>query len=248
MQYAAAPTMTSMYATPGASMYMPGQTVAAAPAGYAQQRAYDGTVVQAVQASEAAELAAAGPAITYSTQAGGMGAQIAAQAQRELTAAGQFNIPPPMSLTQGLVPPQKVEAERLAYEKALNAQLDKQIKAVLAEAEIKKQMLEQTAKTQLAEADLQINEKLKMDALRVDQEAQTMLNGLKEAAITQQTTREEAAAIAVAEYSKKKALEDMSVKSYQLQKNWYDQETKLQAEYQAAMKKGAALGINAFQV
>jgi len=229
-------------------MYMPAQTVAAAPSTYAANRTYDGTVVQAVQASEAAELAAAGPAITYSTQAGGMGAQIAAQAGRELAAAGQFTIPPPVSLTQGLVPPDKVEAERLAYEKALNAQLSKQTNAVLEEAKIKKAMLDQTAKTQWEEFQLQIDEKIKMDMLRVDQEAQTMINGLKEAAITQQTDREERAAIAIAEYSKKKALEDMQVKSYQLQKNWFDQETKLQGEYQAAMKKGAALGINAFQV
>merc|ERR1712072_826669 len=79
----------------------------------------------------------------------------------------------------------------------------------------------------------------KMQCLQVDQEAQTMLNGLQEAAITQKTAREEAAAIAVADYNKKKALEEMSVKSYQLQKQWYDQEAKLSAEYQAVMKKGA---------
>merc|ERR1711879_1016382 len=104
---------------------------------------------------------------------------------------------------------------------------------------IKKAMLEQTAKTQLAQYQLQIEEQLKMSCLQVDQEAQTMLNGLKEAAITQQTSREEAAAIAIADYQKKKALEEMNVKSYQLQKQWWESETKLNAEYQKVMKAGS---------
>merc|ERR1712057_98096 len=75
--------------------------------------------------------------------------------------------------------------------------------------------------------------------LQIDQEAMTMITCLKEAVITQQTTREEQAAIAVADYNKKKALEEMSVKSYQLQKQWYDSEAKLTAEYQQVMKAGS---------
>merc|ERR1712072_231928 len=79
----------------------------------------------------------------------------------------------------------------------------------------------------------------KMQCLQVDQEAQTMLNGLQEAAIQQKTAREETAAIAVADYNKKKALEDMAAKSYQLQKTWYDNEMRLTAEYQKVMKAGS---------
>ena len=47
---------------------------------------------------------------------------------------------------------------RSAYEQALAAQLKKQSDAALAEASIKKQMMEQTAKKQLAEYQLQIEE------------------------------------------------------------------------------------------
>jgi len=235
--YAAAPTMTSMYATPGASMYMPAQTVAAAPMTYAAPQ-------QVVETVAAPQTVYAAPAqMEYAAPQ-----QVVAASAQQLAYAAQFTIPAPVSLTQGLVPPDKVEAERLAYEKALQSQLSKQSEAVLAEAKIKKQMMEMTAKTQLEEMDLQIKEKLTMDKLRVDQEAQTMINGLKEAAITQQTAREEAAAIAVAEYSKKKALEDMAVKSYQLQKQWFDSESKLQTEYQATMKKASQLGISNFNV
>jgi len=242
----AAPTMTSMYASAPSSLYMPAATVAA-PTYAAPQ-----TVVAAPEyATYAAPQMYAAPEQYYTqTVAAAPAVQYAAPAV--VTAVGEaipaFNLAAPVSLTQGLVPPSTVEAERLAYEKALNAQLDKQTNAVLEEAKIKKVMMQQTAATQLEEFKLQLDEKCVMDKLRIDQEAQTMINGLKEAAITQQTEREERAAILVAEYGKKKALEDMAVKSYQLQKNWFDQETKLQSEYQATLKKAGQLGISGFNV
>merc|ERR1719149_276297 len=165
---------------------------------------------------------------------------VAAPVVETIAAAGpQFMVPAPVSLTAGMVAPAKLDAERVAYEKALAAQLKKQSDAALAEASIKKQMMEQTAKKQLAEYQLQIEEQLKMSMLQIDQEAQNLINGLKEAAITQQTAREEQAAIAAASYIKAKALEDFGVKSYNLQKTWFDKETQLNNEYQKVMKQGS---------
>jgi len=233
--YAAAPTMTSMYATPGPSMYMPATTYQASlPA----STVVAAPVATTVAAPMTASTVVAAPTATPSYVAA---PAMAAPAVVEEVVAGfpPFAAPAPMSLTAGLVPPEKVEAERLGYEKALAAQLEKQSNATLEEAKIKKAMLEQTAKTQLAQYQLQIEENFKMACLQVDQEAQNMLMGLKEAAITQQTAREEIAAIAVADYNKKKALEEMSIKSYQLQKTWYDNEMKLTAEYQKVMKAGS---------
>merc|ERR1719171_2214207 len=63
-------------------------------------------------------------------------------AQEVVDAVGltaQFNVPAPVSLTQGMTTPDKLEAERVAYEKALAAQLKKQSDAALEEAKIKKQ-------------------------------------------------------------------------------------------------------------
>merc|ERR1740133_724630 len=159
----------------------------------------------------------------------------------------QFNMPAPRKLTEGMTEPAKLDAERVAYEKALAAQLKKQSDAGLAEASIKKQMMEQTAKKQLAEYQLQIEEQLKMAMLQIDQEAQNLINGLKEAAITQQTAREEQAAIAAAAYIKAKALEDFSVKSYNLQKTWFDKETQLNTEYQKVMQAGSRSVVTAPQ-
>jgi len=230
--YAAAPTMTSMYATPGASMYMPA-------AQYGAPTMVETVAAPAVYETYAAPQYAAPQYVT--TQAP---SYVAAPQMVEAQVA-QFNMPAPRKLTEGMTEPAKLDAERVAYEKALAAQLKKQSDAALAEASIKKQMMEQTAKKQLAEYQLQIEEQLKMSMLQIDQEAQNLINGLKEAAITQQTAREEQAAIAAASYIKAKALEDFSVKSYNLQKTWFDKETQLTAEYEKVMKTGSRSVVTA---
>jgi hypothetical protein len=212
-------------------MYMPATTAMAAPIAAAP------VVMQTV----APQVYAAPTTIAPSFVAAPQQASVVSPAM-EVALPG-FAVPQPVSLTQGLVPPATLDAERVAYEKALAAQLKKQSDAVLEEAKIKKQMMEQTAKTQLAQYQLQVEEQLKMASLQVDQEAQNLLNGLKEAAITQQTAREEQAAIAAADYTKKKALEEMAMKSYQLQKQWFEKETQLTAEYQKVMKAGSKSAV-----
>lgn len=227
--YAAAPTMTSMYATPGASMYMPSNTVAA-PMAY---QAPTTTVMQTpsyVAAPTMVETIAA-PQVMY--------AQAAPQVVETVVAAPAFAVPQPMKLTTGLVEPPTLESEKAAYGKALSAQLSKQSAAVMEEAKIKKAMLEQQCKTQLAQFQLQIEEQTKMQFLQIDQEAATTCTGLQEAAITQKTSMDERAAIATADYMKKRAMEDMSQKSWELQRQWFEQETKMTAQYQQVMQKGA---------
>jgi len=218
--YAAAPTMTSMYATPGASMYMPTTTMAA-PMAYETVAAP--TVVQ-TPSYVAAPVIAAAPQVVETVVAAPTVA---------------FGMPQPTKLTAGLTEPAKLESEKVAYNKALEAQLKKQTDAIMEEAKIKKAMREQEAKTQLAQIQLQIEEQLKMSFLQIDQEAQTQCNGLQEAAITQKTAQEERAAIATADYTKKKAMEEMGVKSWELQKQWFEQEAKMTAQYQQVMQKGS---------
>lgn len=214
--------MTSMYATPGASMYMPAQTYAAPQV----VETYAAAAPQVIETIAAPQVVVQTP--SYVAAPAIVAAPVAV-----------FGMPQPISMTAGLVPPEKIEAERIAYEKALAAQLKKQSDAVMEECRIKKLMMDQTAKTQLAEFELQTEETFKMQCLQVNQEAQTLVNGLKEAAITQQTTREELAAIAIADYKKKAALEEAAVKSWQLQKQWHDAEVKMAAEYQKVAQAGA---------
>jgi len=212
-------------------MYMPAAQAYAAP-----------TMVETVAAPQytmAAPSYVAAPQIQYAAQPQVVEYAAPQQVVEYAAPVAQFMVPAPVNLTAGMTEPAKLDAERVAYEKALAAQLKKQSDATLQEASIKKAMMEQTAKKNLAEYQLQIEEQLKMACLQLDQEAQNLINGLKEAAITQQTAREEQAAIAAASYIKAKALEDFSVKSYQLQKTWFDKETQLNAQYQQVMQAGS---------
>jgi len=236
-QYVGAPTMTSMYASPAAqaSVYMPAQTYAAPTVVESVAAAPQYLPAQTIAAPVVMETVVAQPSF------------VAAPTLVETVVAPAivapvvlFGMPEPQSLTAGLVSPDKIDAEQKAYEKALAAQLKKQSDAVMEELAIKKKMQAQEAKTRLAEFELQTEETYKMQCLQVDQEAQTLVNGLKEAAITQQTSREEAAAIAVADYKKKAALEEAAAKSWALQKQWHDAEMKMAAEYQKVAKAGAS--------
>jgi len=155
------------------------------------------------------------------------------------TAMSQVAVAEPAKLTAGLPQPPQIEAEKKAYEKALQEQLEKQSKAVMEEAKIKQAMLTQQATAQKQQLTLQIDEKLAIDCLRVEQEALNMVNGLKEAAITQQTMQEERAAIAVADFNKKRAIEEMSLQAWNIQQKWYQNEVKLMGEYQQVMQKGS---------
>merc|ERR1719440_237273 len=150
-----------------------------------------------------------------------------------------FAAPMPVSLTQGLVPPQKVQEEAAAYHKAIDGQLSKQSAAVYEEAKIKQQMLKQQATTQIEQYKLQVEEQLAISCLKTDQDALTQVTGLKEAAILQQTGCEERAAIATADYNKKKAMEDMALQSYSLQKKWYENEMALAKDYEKVRAAGS---------
>jgi len=232
--YAAAPTMTSMYAqapqgasmyaqAPGASMYLPATTsMAAAP-------------------MVAAPMVAA-PVTTMTMTPSYIPQPVAPQ-----VAYSQFAMPLPAKLTEGLVEPAKLEAEKAAYAKALEAQLKKQSDALFEEANLKKAMVDQQAKTELAQIQLQIEEQLKMSCLSIDHEAQNMCAALQEAAITQQTAQDEMTAIKVADFTKKKALEDMSQQMWQTQRQWFDQEVKMVENYRQVMRKEYQLATQPYR-
>merc|ERR1712046_564924 len=107
----------------------------------------------------------------------------------------------------------KLKSESEAYGKALEGQLRKQSEAVIEEANIKKQMLDEQFKRDMAAYALQVEEKLKIAQMQVDKEAQMQLMGLQEAAINRKTTMEEEAALKSAGYAKAKAMEEMMNRS-----------------------------------
>lgn len=139
-------------------------------------------------------------------------------------------------LTKGMPEPRALKEESDAYGKALEAQLKKQSEAVIEEARIKKQMIEEEGKREIAAFQLQVEERLKMAMMNVDKEAQMQLMGLQEAAISRKTLREEEAAVKAAGFVKAKAMEEQANKSKDIRKQFAAAEAKLAAEYQAIMQ------------
>lgn len=226
--------MTSMYASPQqpamTSMY-------AAPPGYAQAAPAMTSMYMSptTMAPSMVPAPMAAPMVTSAAPASAFGSG----------APATFNMAPPTKLTEGMeyMDHATVNKARIAYEKALDAQLAKQSKAILQEAKIKKQYMEVESRKRIDEFNLQTDEQVKMSGMRLDQEAQLHICGLEEAAITQRTQKEEAGAIATADYVKKKALEDFNMNSYQLQKHWHEKEQKASEDYKAAVARGQAAGV-----
>merc|ERR1719183_2050448 len=108
-------------------------------------------------------------------------------------------------------------------------------------------MLEEEAKRNIAQYQLQMEEKLKLACMGVDKEAQMQLMGLQEAAIARKTQNEEEGAIKSANYSKAKAMEEMANKAKDIRKQFNAAEAKLTAEYQAIMKAGSRAVITPAQ-
>jgi len=150
-----------------------------------------------------------------------------------------FSMPAPVKLTEGLMSPEKLAAEREAYDKALDGQLKTQSDAIQQEVIIKKKMLEQQTNAQKAQFALQTDEQLRISSLQIDQQAQQQIMGIQEAAITQRTRKEEEIAIATADYAKRKAMEDFAQKAYAVQKKYADLEVQKMAEYNKVMKAGS---------
>jgi hypothetical protein len=186
------------------------------------------------------------------------GTFVAPQASMYLPTAGAYpmqatsrsaQMPMPMPAPSVVVPgpPPGVDPRQASeqFGLALEAQLKKQSDAIIEEARLKKQMLEEQAKRDLAQFQLQVDEEKSMQMLQVDKEAMAMIAGLQETAITRKTVMEEESAIAIAGYSKAKAMEEMAAKSYQVQKQFHEAEKKMKAEYDKVMRAGAGSLIGA---
>merc|ERR1719235_1125014 len=128
--------MTSMYTTAPAmtSMYMPAGQQVAAPA--------TGLTVPSTMPAQTANVYDAGVASNISGATNYYGVKVDTGIVAG-AANGQFTLPPPVSLTAGLVTPENLEKEKVAYGKALEAQLKKQVDAINEEGDIKKKMLQQ---------------------------------------------------------------------------------------------------------
>lgn len=151
----------------------------------------------------------------------------------------KFNMPPPVSLTQGIPDLATVNEQKTQVAQAIQQRVDEQIKAINEAAQAQQTRLQQQAQRDIAQFALQRNEQRDMACLQVAEQAQTEILNLREAAIQRQCGLEEKAAMAAATYNKKKAMEDMQVKSYQAQRDWHEGEAKLMHMFEKISGKQA---------
>merc|ERR1719310_1405968 len=104
-------------------------------------------------------------------------------------------------------------------------------------------MLQQLAKTQIAQFTLQVEEQLKLQCIAIDQQTNGKTAALMEAAVQQRTMVDERSAIATMEYQKRKALEQCAQQSAAVQKKYYEEEVKMMREFQQVAEKGARAGV-----
>merc|ERR1719359_2217644 len=139
---------------------------------------------------------------------------------------------PPEPLTKGIPDPASIKSQQDAYAKALEKQYQDGASAISAETKVKKEMLTETAKQQKAQYQLQVQSQLQAQNLLLDQQMNSQLMMLQEAAMAQKSALEQQAAALSLEYQQKKCEEEMLQKQYEIQKQYYDAETKLASAYQ----------------
>jgi hypothetical protein len=145
--------------------------------------------------------------------------------------------------TSGMKGPEVLDKEKNAYHKALEAQLKKETDAAQKEGEVHKAMLQQQAKSQIATFTLQVEEQLKLQCIKIDQNTNLRTAALMEAAVNQRTLVDERSAIATMEFEKRRAMEQCAQKSAALQKQYHDAEMKMMREFQQVSEKGARVGV-----
>merc|ERR1719221_1641350 len=115
----------------------------------------------------------------------------------------------PVSLTAGIPDPTAIGAQKQAYEKSLDLQLQKEIANVQQQAQAKKQMVMQQAQQQVA-----------AQSMAIDQEANAQIARLQEASVRHRSTLEKQASGIAMEYNMRKAQEDMMMSQYQIQQQY----------------------------
>merc|ERR1719316_253109 len=227
------------------------ETVAAAPA-----------VTYAAAPTIATTTVAAAPAVTYAAAPTQVASYVAApqviqQAPSYVAApvAAAAVAGPPEPLTKGIPDPASIKSQQDAYAKALEKQYQDGAAAIAAETKVKKEMLNETAKQQKAQYQLQVQSQLQAQNLLLDQQMNSQLMMLQESAMAQRSALEQQAAALTLEWQQKKAEEEMLKKQYEIQRQYCEAENKLATQFnqvvgeeQKAMldiqQKAAALGVN----
>jgi len=225
---AAAPAMTTMAAPTMSAMpamTMAAPTVNAMPTINAAMPAYGGSFVAA-------------PPMQMPSYGYGGGSFVAAQ---PMPAYGPAMPPPPVGppqrLTAGIPDPMSIEQQKLAYSRAIDVELQKEAQQVQARAQAEKQMLTKRTQGQKAQTYLTIDQYAQYGNMYVDDMTLSEVAYLQEESAQHRLVLEQQASALALEYNQRKAQEDMTMRQYQIQKQYYDNSRRLQG-MQSEVRRG----------
>lgn len=145
---------------------------------------------------------------------------------------------PPPKLTEGIPDPASVEAQKRQYEKSIEAQLKQEQSHLSQRNQAQKQMLQQQVEAQKAQYNLQMDQYLRQQAMAIDQQGNAEMIQLQEAAMNQKMTLESQASALCLEYQQRKVQEEMMMREYKIQKEYYESGVKLMQQYQQEQRRG----------
>merc|ERR1719487_89405 len=143
-------------------------------------------------------------------------------------------------MLQGLPDPATIESQRKGFAAGLDKQLADGTTTIQSEKTLKKKMLSEQADMQKNQYATQVNAQLQAQNLALEQQMNVQLTQLQEAHMAQRSALEQQAAALTLEYQQKKAEEEMLKKQYEIQKQFFDAETKLANQFQQEVSKEQA--------
>merc|ERR1712037_1084772 len=133
----------------------------------------------------------------------------------------------PRSLTGDIPDPRSIEHQKQMYYKALDQQLQQAINGVMQQNMQYKQMIDLYAKQYKNEYHTSGESTYQREAMMVDQQANSQLMRLQERAAEYKMVLEQQASALKMEYSEKKSMEDMQMRQYEIQKQYYESQRSL---------------------
>jgi len=140
-------------------------------------------------------------------------------------------------LTAGMPDPASIEHQKQQYSRAIDLELQKEAQQVQALAQREKQMLMMRSQQEKAQSYVTIDQYATYGNMYVDDQTLAEVAFLQaESAQHRQVLEQQASALAL-EYNQRKAQEDMMMRQYQIQRQYYDNSTRLSG-MQAEVQRG----------
>merc|ERR1740129_986197 len=143
----------------------------------------------------------------------------------------------PQNLTAGMPDPASIEHQKQQYSRAIDAEQQKEAQQIMAMAQQQKQMLKHRSQQEKAQSHVTIDQYATYGNSYVDEQTLAEVAYLQaESAQHRQVLEQQASALAL-EYNQRKAQEDMMMRQYQIQQQYYQNSQRLQG-MQSEVQRG----------